>query len=392
MYKQIFLKTGRDRCVINRHPWIFSGGLKSKYEYENGEIVEVVNQNNQIIGYGFFSPKSQISVRMFDFRSDRMDIFKSDYFKDKIRKAFYLRKNIINENVTNCYRLFHAEGDFLPGLIIDIYNDVAVMQVLIKGIERIIDVIKEALIELGFKKICIKNPDANPIEEVNIPFSYISGEKSDELIVKENSLDFIIDLANGQKTGFFLDQRDNRALVKGFSSGKTVLNAFCYTGGFSVYAAAGEAKEVVSVDISADAVNMTQRNMQYCNSPKTVNKAIKADCFEYLRNMPDNYFDLIILDPPAFVKSAHNIEKGSRGYKDINLQALKKIKPESYIFTFSCSQHISPELFQKIVFSAAADAKRNVRILKILTQGADHPVNIFHPEGEYLKGLLLFVE
>ncbi|HBD96113.1 MAG TPA: class I SAM-dependent rRNA methyltransferase [Spirochaetia bacterium] len=391
MYKILKLKKGREKSVMNKHPWIFSGALQEKYHYTNGEIVELQTFDNTIAGYGFFSPKSQISCRMFDFADKPVELFDYNYFKKKITNAYYLRKKLINFENTNCFRLIHAEGDFFPGLIIDIYNDTAVIQVLIKGVELIIDFIKQSLIELDIKRICIKNPESNDIENVSIPFSFIYGEETDEITVLENNIQCHVNLRSGQKTGFFLDQRDNRQLVRELAKDKSVLNAFSYTGGFSVYAAKGNAKEVVSVDISKDATEMTTKNI-LLNSEEKNSFVIKADCFNYLREMPENHFDVIILDPPAFVKSAKNIQAGARGYKEINLQAMKKICKNGLLFTFSCSQHITPDLFQKIVFGAAADSGRNIRIIRHLSQGMDHPINIYHPEGEYLKGLLLYVE
>jgi len=251
-------------------------------------------------------------------------------------------------------------------------------------------------VNLGFMNICIKSPGANDVEKVNVPFNFIRGGCTSSVVVKENGLSFIVDPEHGQKTGFFVDQRDNRELVRTFSGGRTVLNAFCYTGGFSVYALSGNAKLVHSVDISADAVDMTLENIKI-NSGRADNtepenhKAFKADCFEYLRTMDDDFYDLIVLDPPAFVKSSRGVERGARGYKDINLCAFKKIKKDSLLFTFSCSHHVNADLFRKIVFSAAADSGRDVRVLAQLSQSKDHPLSIYHPEGEYLKGLMLHV-
>jgi 23S rRNA (cytosine1962-C5)-methyltransferase len=286
----------------------------------------------------------------------------------------------------------HAEGDFLPGLIIDVYGDTAVVQALIMGVELMLEDIADALESLGYKNIFVKNSGANQVEGVCAGDYLLRGGEVDRVKVLENSLKFNVDIAGGQKTGFFLDQRDNRELVRTLAQGKRVLNAFCYTGGFSVYAMAGGAESVHSVDVSASAVDMTGENI-ILNSGETDRAvSIKADCFEYLREMDADFFDMIILDPPAFVKHASGVDKGARGYKDINLSALRRIKKDSLLLTFSCSQHVSQDLFRKIVFGAAADAGRNVRVLRQLSQGADHPVSIFHPEGEYLKGLLLHVE
>ena len=392
MYRQIKIKHGREKSFINRHPWIFSGALVTVPDYSNGEIVEAVTSDGAIIGYGFFSPASQITCRIFEFTSVRAADFDADYFSAKIRRASALRGRFINKEKTDCFRLIHAEGDFLPGLIIDVYGDTAVVQALIMGVELMLEDIADTLESLGYKNIFVKNSGANQVEGVCAGDYLLRGGEVERVEVLENSLKFTVDIAGGQKTGFFLDQRDNRELVRSLAQGKRVLNAFCYTGGFSVYALAGGAESVHSVDVSASAVDMTGENI-ILNSGETDRAvSIKADCFEYLREMDADFFDMIILDPPAFVKHASGVDKGARGYKDINLSALRRIKKDSLLLTFSCSQHVSQDLFRKIVFGAAADAGRNVRVLRQLSQGADHPVSIFHPEGEYLKGLLLHVE
>lgn len=392
MYRQIKIKHGREKSFINRHPWIFSGALVTVPDYSNGEIVEVITSDGVIIGYGFFSSESQISCRIFEFTSDRIDLFDSGYFRAKIRRASALRERFIEKEKTDCRRLVHAEGDFFPGLIVDVYGDTAVMQALIMGVELMLEDIADVLESLGYKNIFIKNSSVNQVEGVCTGDYLLRGEEKGSVEVIENVLRFKVDIAGGQKTGFFLDQRDNRELVRTLAHGKRVLNAFCYTGGFSVYALAGGAESVHSVDISAPAVAMAEDNIRlnFGNTDRAV--SIKSDCFEYLRDMDADYFDMIILDPPAFVKHASGIDKGARGYKDINLNALRRIKKDSLLLTFSCSQHVSQDLFRKIVFGAAADAGRNVQVLRQLSQGADHPVSIFHPEGEYLKGLLLHVE
>ncbi|OQA97548.1 MAG: Ribosomal RNA large subunit methyltransferase I [Spirochaetes bacterium ADurb.Bin218] len=391
MYNKIKIKKGKEKAFINRHPWVFSGAIQSLEDPQNGEIVEVIDYKENILGYGFYSYKSQISCRIFHFTKERVTNFPDSFFKEKIIKAANLRDKFIDKRKTNCYRLIHAEGDLFPGLIIDIYNESAVIQTLIKGTELLLDIIVDSLYDLGFKNVYAKNSSVNPIEEVSQRDYTIAGKIDSNLLVMENSLLFAVDIKEGQKTGFFIDQRKNRELIKQISKEKTVLNAFCYTGGFSVYALAGGARSVHSVDISQSAIAMTEKNVSENFKGLKNHIAIKEDCFNYLRDM-DEIYDLIILDPPAFVKSATNIEKGAKGYKDINLNALRKIKKDSFLATFSCSQHISSELFQKIVFSAAADSGRNVQIISHLSQPEDHPINIYHPEGEYLKGLLLHVE
>ena len=391
MYRKLIIKKGREKSLVNMHPWIFSGAAVNIPAYRNGEIVEVVSSADEILGYGFFSPGSQILCRLFEFTGEKIENFTEGYFYEKIKCAALLRKRIIGAD-TDCYRLINAEGDFFPGLIADIYSDVAVLQILVKGAELLIDIIADSLVSLGYDNICIKNPGVNEVERVDIPYGFIRGGARSSVEVLENGFKFIVDPEYGQKTGFFLDQRDNRELVKKFSKGRSVLNAFCYTGGFSVYSLGGDAELVHSVDISSDAVDMTAENIKINSIDNYNHKEIKADCFEYLRSMDDDFYDLIILDPPAFVKSSKGVERGARGYKDINLSAMKKIKENSLIFTFSCSHHVTADLFRKIVFSAAADSGRNVRVLAQLSQGMDHPFSIYHPEGEYLKGLLLHVD
>jgi 23S rRNA (cytosine1962-C5)-methyltransferase len=391
MYRKIKIKKGREKSLRNRHPWVFSGAVVHIPDYGNGEIVEVVTASDEILGYGFFSPGSQIICRLFEFAGSRVENFGDDYFSGKINRAAVIRKRIIGEE-TDCFRLINAEGDFFPGVIADIYGNVAVLQILIKGSELLLDVIAGSLVNLGYKNICIKNPGVNEVENVDLPFGFIRGGSDSAIEVTENGLKFIVDPEYGQKTGFFLDQRENRELLKKYSTGRRVLNAFCYTGGFSVYALAGDAELVHSVDISGDAVEMTSENIKINSCDKGNHKVFKADCFEYLRSMEDDFYDLIVLDPPAFVKSSKGVERGARGYKDINLSAFKKIKKDSLVMTFSCSHHVTADLFRKIVFSAASDSGREVRVLAQLSQGMDHPFSIYHPEGEYLKGLLLHVD
>ncbi len=386
------LKSGRDRSVLNRHPWIFSGALKRKPDAKEGDIVEVRSTGGDVLGYGFYSDKSQISCRMFDWNAQPSDFESVDYWSDKVRRALWLRREMVIAADTDAYRLIHAEGDFMPGVIVDIYKDVAVAQLLIRAVEQRKDLIIEALRRNGYSKIYAKTKaSSRNIEAVEMEAGWLTGDDGRSRLIREHGLMFEVDFVNGQKTGFFLDQRESRWLVRQMAKDKKVLNAFSYTGGFSVYAIAGQASEVHSLDISADAVEMARKNVEL-NFPGANHKGIARDCFEYLKDMPDQYYDLIILDPPAFAKNAKAIENASRGYKQINLRAFNKIKPGGILFTFSCSQNIDSELFRKIVFSAAADSGRKARIIYQTRQPADHPVNIYHPEGEYLKGLVLWVE
>jgi 23S rRNA (cytosine1962-C5)-methyltransferase len=393
MYQSIILKSGRERSLINRHPWLFSGAVKQLPKAENGDIVAVRDNHDQLLGYGFYSPQSQIVCRLFEFTSQTIDFSQADYWHHKINQAYKLRKAQIIRPGTNVYRLLHAEGDFFPGVIADIYNEVAVLQLLIKGTEKVVSYLISGLQQLGIQYIYLKNKHSPGFrEEVVLPNGFMTAEEiQPQILAEENGLKFLIDVEKGQKTGFFIDQRDNRSLLQQYSPGKTVLNAFSYTGGFSVYALVGKASLVHSVDISKEATQVCNQNVELNFGTSGVHESFAADCFDYIRHTSHPY-DLMVLDPPAFAKNAKAVPNAARGYKDLNLTAFKKILPGGIIFTFSCSQNIDKDLFRKIIFAAAADARRNVRILHQLTQPADHPVNIFHPEGEYLKGLVVYVE
>ncbi len=387
---KIVLKSGRERSIINRHPWIFSGAVKQMPQADNGEIVRVVTNNDEHLGYGFFSPNSQITCRLFSFANvdEQIDF---NFWRDKINNAYRLRKSVIDFENTNIFRLICAEGDFFPGLIVDVYNEVAVVQILIKGVERISSHIFKAINELGYHYIYLKTKqNTQLLEGVLGGNNWIDARPEHQVMATEHGVNFAVDVEHGQKTGFFIDQRENRKLVGQFSKGKKVLNTFCYSGGFSLYALEGGASLVHSVDSSKDAIQLCEQNVGIINR-KDSHKSYVEDCFDFLKTCDDNY-DIIILDPPAFAKTARAVDNAARGYKNLNLLGIKKVAPGGMIFTFSCSQHIDKDLFRKIVFSAAADAQRNVRIIKQLSQPEDHPINIYHPEGEYLKGLMLQVD
>ncbi len=392
-YNEIILQPKRERSVYHRHPWLFSGAVAKCTAKGEGEIVVVKDAKAVILGYGFYSTKSQIVCRMFDW-SNEEKVFDQAYWTHKIYLAYTLRKAIINTEHTNTYRLLHAEGDFLPGVIADVYADVVVLQILVTGTQNILPLLCEALNQNGFAKIYLKHKQSSANREgLNLKSGWLTGDASISIEVLENGNTFLVDIEEGQKTGFFIDQRDNRKLLQDLSKDRTVLNTFSYSGGFSVYALAGGAKEVCSVDISDSAIAQCDTNVALSSAHyKGIHRSEVKDCFDYLVEMPDDHYDLIVLDPPAFAKHARAVDNAAKGYKQINLSALRKIKSGGILFTFSCSQNISKELFQKIVFGAAADAKRNVRIIHQLHQPADHPVNIYHPEGEYLKGLVLWVD
>lgn len=390
-YKELILKPKKERALIHRHPWIFSGAVAKLPQAENGEIVTVISHEGKRLGYGFFSPLSQIVCRVFDFDREAA-VFNASYWKNKIERALVMRRQFISSDQTDCYRLLHAEGDYFPGIIADAYGESLVVQLLIKGTERLLPELKEAFISLGFKHIYLKTKQSSQIlENINEELTWLTDPIELPVVIKENNVKLLVDFEKGQKTGFFLDQRENRQLAGTLSKGKNVLNTFCYTGGFSVYALAGGAKTVHSVDSSKDAIAMCNENVKL-NEAEDRHVSYVADCFEFLKQAEKDFYDLIILDPPAFAKSARKVENAARGYKELNMLGIKRIKPGGVIMTFSCSQNVDKLLFQKIVFGAAADVGRNVRILQQLGQPLDHPINIYHPEGEYLKGLLLYVE
>lgn len=389
--QKLELKSGREKPVINKHPWIFSGGVKTFPKAKNGEIIAVIDNKGTVIAHGFYSANSQIVCRLFDFEHSEKENFTEDYWFEKFNQAFQLRTQFIDFQTTNCYRLIHAEGDFLPGIIIDIYNNVAVMQVLTKGTENLVETYYKCLKKLNIHYLYIKTKISSlELENITLVSGWYKESNSTLIEVIEHNIKFQIDIEKGQKTGFFIDQRENRQLLKQLSSNKTVLNTFCYTGGFSVYALAGNAAHVHSVDISKDAIKLCDELVLH-NSFTKNHESTTEDCFDFLRTHETQY-DIVILDPPAFAKNAKSVHNACRGYKELNMLGLKKVKQKGFMFTFSCSQNIDKDLFQKVVFSAAADANRNVRIIRFLGQPEDHPVNIFHPESEYLKGLLLYVE
>lgn len=392
-YKKVFLKPGKEESLKRFHPWIFSGAI-SKYEQEpeEGEVVEVYTSSKEYIATGHFQIGS-IAVRVLSFVPCEIN---RDFWKEKLAIAYDVRKCIgvaCNPN-NNTYRLVHGEGDNLPGLVIDIYGKTAVMQAHSPGMHYSRNDLASALAEVMdgvIENIYYKS-------ETTLPYKAGLGQEngfifggSNENVAIENGLKFHVDWLKGQKTGFFVDQRENRALLEKYSKGRSVLNMFCYTGGFSFYAMRGGAKLVHSVDSSAKAVELTEKNVELNFPNDERHKAYAEDAFKYLDNMGDNY-DLIILDPPAFAKHKDALRNALQGYRRLNAKAFSKIKPGGILFTFSCSQVVTKENFRNAVFTAAAMSGRNVRILHQLTQPADHPVNIYHPEGEYLKGLVLYVE
>ncbi|GAB4407732.1 MAG: class I SAM-dependent rRNA methyltransferase [Microscillaceae bacterium] len=386
----LLLKPEREKSVRQQHPWIFSGAVARLPQAENGDIVAVCQADGRFLGYGFFDPESQIVVRLFAFGKEPFALGEA-FWQEKIARAFQLRQSLRRPNHTNAYRLLHAEGDFLPGIIADVYDQTVVLQLLIRGTEKILPMLLQALHGLGFRHFYLKNKE-NPrrLEGTQLDNGWLEETGATKVDILENQYRFQVDIAEGQKTGFFLDQRDNRTLLGHTVAGSRVLNAFAYTGGFSVYALGGQAQEVVSVDISKEAIRQCEANVALNFGPSAPHTALAADCFEYLKNTSER-FDRMVLDPPAFAKSKKAVARAARGYISLNELGLKKLCPGGLLFTFSCSGSIDRDTFRKMVFAACAEVGREVRILYQLSQPADHPVNIYHPEGEYLKGLVLQV-
>ena len=390
------LKKGRDRSINRKHPWIFSGAIESTKDIlENGETVDIISYDGKLLGYGSYSKHSQISVRVLTFNPDEK-IDKQFMIRRITNSINYRKKNIV-QTLTNAYRLINGESDFLPGIIVDKYANILVCQFLSAGAEYWKKEIVEILAN-NFKPNGIyERSDAAVREKEGLESvsGVLFGNPPDDLVeILENGHKFLVDVKNGHKTGFYLDQRENRKLLSEFSSGKEVLNCFSYTGGFSVYAIKAGASKVTNVDSSADALELAEKIFVLNKINSTEFENVEDDVFKYLRKLRDSnkQFDLIILDPPKFADSASQIEKASKGYKDINLLALKLLKKDGILFTFSCSGHIVPELYNKIIADAACDAGREVHILKYLTQSPDHTITTSFPEGLYLKGLVCNVD
>lgn len=393
-YKKVFLKPGKEESLKRFHPWVFSGAIaRVEGEPQEGEVVDVYTSKKEFIACGHFQIGS-IAVRVLSFRQEPID---HDYWVRRLQVAKDLRcaLGLIGNPRNNTYRLVHGEGDNLPGLIIDVYDHTAVMQAHSAGMHldrmAVADALEEVMGDV-IQHIYYKSETTLPFKAdlLATENGFLKGG-SPENVAMENGLKFHVDWLKGQKTGFFVDQRENRALLERYAKGRNVLNMFCYTGGFSFYAMRGGANLVHSVDSSAKAIDLTNENVALNFPGDTRHQAFAEDAFKFLDRMGDQY-DLIILDPPAFAKHRDALRNALRGYTKLNAKAFEKIRPGGILFTFSCSQVVSKQDFRNAVFTAAAQSGRSVRILHQLTQPGDHPVNIYHPEGEYLKGLVLYVE
>jgi 23S rRNA (cytosine1962-C5)-methyltransferase len=393
---KITLAKGKERSLIHRHPWVFSGAIaKKEQEPEEGAIVEVFSNTGEYLATGHYHSGS-IAVRCFDFEHTKAD---RDFWIKKITAACALRftNGVLDQATTNCFRLVHGEGDGLPGLIIDFYKGTAVLQAHTSGIYKVRDQIVAGLQAFfGDKLLAIYDKSSESLGkqqqgETQNGFLYKKNEDHPEgCVVEENGKRFYVSWAEGQKTGFFLDQRENRALLERYAAGRKVLNTFSYSGGFSIYALAGGAQLVHSVDSSAKAEAWALRNVKE-NDTTVPHSFFCQDTFDFFKSSHEQY-DLIVLDPPAFAKRLSALKQACGGYQRLNEVAFRKIAPGGILFTFSCSQVIDRKLFRQLVFAAASTAGRKVRILHQLTQGPDHPINLYHPEGEYLKGLVLQVD
>ena len=392
IYKRVILKRGKEESVKRFHPWIFSGAIARADKMEEGDLVTVYTHDGALLGNGHFQIGS-IAVRLLTFDDTEID---EQFYVKRLTAAYGLRKALgLMRDDNNAFRLVHGEGDFLPGLVIDIYGHTAVMQAHSPGIHFARNIIAQALTELPgnlVHNVYYKSETTLPYKaQLDPQNDYIVGSYDTDVAI-ENGLKFHVDWLKGQKTGFFVDQRENRRLLEHYAAGRRVLNMFCYTGGFSFYALRGGATLVHSVDSSAKAISLTNANVELNFPDCDRHKAVAEDAFKYLDEMHKGDYDLIVLDPPAFAKHKSALRNALIGYRKLNAKALEKIETGGILFTFSCSQAVNKEQFRLAVFSAAAQTRRKVRILHQLTQPADHPISIYHPEGEDLKGLVLYVE
>jgi len=393
-YPQVILRKGKEVSVLRKHPWIFSGAIfKVPKQIEDGQVVEIQSADGIFLATGHYQGGSSIAVRILSFTENEIN---TDFWKAKLKNAIEFRRSVgLPSSETNAYRLIHGEGDGLPGLVIDIYNDVAVVQCHSLGIYRASEDIAAALAQVTGKtldSIYLRCRDTMP-EHTGEELSgdkFIKGNREETTIV-ENGIKFLINVVKGQKTGFFLDQRENRKLLGSYSSGKTVCNCFSYTGGFSLYSLMAGARSVESVDISQQAVALLDENLKL-NDFGGSHTSVCNNVMHYLASEETGTFDIVVVDPPAFAKSLHKRHNAVQAYKRLNQLAIKKVKKGGFLFTFSCSQVVGTQLFYDTIVAAGIESGRSVRVVASLSQGPDHPVNLFHPEGHYLKGLILCID
>jgi len=389
---EITLRTGRDRSVRQHHPWLFSGSIADvSGNPAAGETVRVISAGGEPLGWAAFSPVSQIRARMWTFDPD--EIIDETFFQTRIERAIQRRSGYVDLITTDAYRLVHGESDGLPGLVVDRYGDHLVAQFLSAGSDFHRELLAELLVSISGVANVYERCEAEMRALEGLPERsgvLLGSPPPEQVIIHENNLKFKVDLLRGQKTGFYLDQRDNRHKIDAYAQGMKILNCFCYTGAFSVYALAAGASSVLNIDSSADALSLAKENIQINELPLERNEWLAGDVFQELRKLRDRAesYDLIILDPPKFAATTAQVDKAARGYKDINLLAFKLLKPGGILFTFSCSGGVSADLFQKIVAGAALDAGVDAVILERLSQASDHPVSLNFPEGAYLKGLI----
>lgn len=390
---KIYLKPKKDEAVRRYHPWIFSGAiLKMEGNPADGDTVEVLGPKGDYLATGHFSVGSSIAVRLFSFEKTETSL---DFWVKRFNNAFFYRRSIglLGKAATTCFRLIHAEGDGLPGLIVDVYGNTAVVQCHSVGMHRHRQLIGEAILATSngvVTAVFDKSKETlPPIYAGTVSNGYLVGTSTAQEVI-ENGHTFFVDWETGQKTGFFLDQRDNRQLLGRYTEGKTVLNSFCYSGGFSVYALAAGARLVHSVDVSHRAIDWTEKNLALNGFDPVVHSCMAADVQKYLQDCPT--YEVMVVDPPAFAKNISKRHNAVQGYKRLNTAAIKKLAPGGILFTFSCSQVVDRELFYNTITAAAIEAGRQVRVMHHLSQPPDHPVSLFHPEGSYLKGLVLYVE
>ncbi len=387
-YKEVIVKKDRVAAIKRRHPWIFSGGIIDHDGCEDGDIVKVMTRKGEFLALGYFQNGS-IMVRVLSFAKEQID---DNFWAQKIQQAQVLRQDVdLPSKQTDAYRLIHGEGDGLSGLIVDIYADVAVIQCHTVGMHQRREAIGKALDQyLELNSIYVKSGKTLPRDyAVEHSDYFIKGSKS-EITIRESDCQFIINVETGQKTGFFLDQRENRQLLKTLAKGKSILNLFSYSGGFSIYGLEGEASSVVSVDVSSKAIELCDRNVALTDH-EAKHESLTVDVNSYLKEIPKDTYDIIVVDPPAFAKSKRKTHNAIQAYKRVNAAAIRKVKSGGLIFTFSCSQVIDSALFYHTITAASIEASRPCQVLHHLSQGPDHPVSIFHPEGKYLKGLVMKV-